>query len=175
MIITDNTRGASGEAADEGFLGRRLQDRSTVDRFWHLRMEGLNEYEETALLVATLRRDWKSALPDEVLSELCVRLARVGADSRAAAKKTSMAFENASVAVSHRVLRRVRDILCSLLLGEAVRMNDPVRGAVRLAFSEALGAVEREAVETLFVATFGNFIDEARKRVLRGVEPPAFA
>ena len=54
-------------------------------------------------------------------------------------------------------------------------MNDPVRGAVRLAFSEALGAVEREAVETLFVATFGNFIDEARKRVLCGVEPPAFA
>lgn len=104
-----------------------------------------------------------------------MRLARVGADSRAAAKKTSMAFENASVAVSHRVLRRVRDILCSLLLGEAGRMNDPVRGAVRLAFSEALGAVEREAVETLFVATFGNFIDEARKRVLRGVEPPAFA
>ena len=51
VIITDNTRGASSEAADEGFLGRRLQDRSTVDRFWHLRMEGLNEYEETALLV----------------------------------------------------------------------------------------------------------------------------
>lgn len=100
-------------------------------------MEGLNEYEETALLVATLRRDWKEALPPEVLSDLCVRLARVGADSRAAAKKTSMAFENASVAVSHRVLRRVRDILCSLLLGEAGKMNDPIRSAVRLAFSEA--------------------------------------
>lgn len=176
VIITDNTRGASGEAADEGFLGRRLQDRSTIDRFWHLRMEGLNEYEETALLVATLRRDWKEALPPEVLSDLCVRLARVGADSRAAAKKTSMAFENASVAVSHRVLRRVRDILCSLLLGEAGKMNDPIRSAVRLAFSEALGAVEREAVETLFVTTLGNFIDEARKRVnRRDVEPPAFA
>ena len=87
-----------------------------------------------------------------------------------------MAFENASVAVSHRVLRRVRDILCSLLLGEAGKMNDPIRSAVRLAFSEALGAVEREAVETLFVTTLGNFIDEARKRVnRRDVEPPAFA
>lgn len=55
-------------------------------------------------------------------------------------------------------------------------MNDPIRSAVRLAFSEALGAVEREAVETLFVTTLGNFIDEARKRVnRRDVEPPAFA
>lgn len=173
VIITDNTRGASSESTDEGFLGRRLQDRSTIDRFWHLRMEGLSEYEELRLLVATLRRDWKDELREEVLSELCERLARVGADSRAAAKKSSVAFENASVAVSHRVLRRVRDILCSMLLSYTKWPADPVRAAVRLAFSEALEPVAREAVETLFVTTFGTFMEKASKEAVKKDRFPA--
>ena len=164
VIITDNTRGASSEASEEGFLGRRIQDRSTVDRFWHLRLEGLTELEEARLLESTLRRAWTEEMPSRTVRELCERLARVGADSRSAAKERSTVFTSASVAVSHRVLRRVADLLCAMILGFTLLPKDPVRAAVRLAFSEALGPVEREAVETLFVTTFGDFVDRALAR-----------
>lgn len=57
VIVTDNTRGHSSEI-DEGFFGRQIQDRSVIDRFWHMRMEGLGEAEEASLLAATADQDW---------------------------------------------------------------------------------------------------------------------
>ena len=53
VIVTDNTRGHSSEI-DEGFFGRQIQDRSVIDRFWHMRMEGLGEAEEASLLACLL-------------------------------------------------------------------------------------------------------------------------
>ena len=66
VIVTDNTRGHSSEI-DEGFFGRQIQDRSVIDRFWHMRMEGLGEAEEASLLAATADQDWLARGPRQAL------------------------------------------------------------------------------------------------------------
>ena len=88
VIVTDNTRGHSSEI-DEGFFGRQIQDRSVIDRFWHMRMEGLGEAEEASLLAATADQDWLAEFEPEVLDRLFKALARLGADSRVAAQAQS--------------------------------------------------------------------------------------
>lgn len=66
VIVTDNTRGHSSEI-DEGFFGRQIQDRSVIDRFWHMRMEGLGEAEESSLLASTADQGWLEEFEPEVL------------------------------------------------------------------------------------------------------------
>ena len=62
VIVTDNTRGHSSEI-DEGFFGRQIQDRSVIDRFWHMRMEGLGEAEEPCLQRRPIRTGSPSSSP----------------------------------------------------------------------------------------------------------------
>ncbi|WP_302245384.1 AAA family ATPase [Sutterella wadsworthensis] len=45
IVFTDNTRGHSTELT-AGYFGRQIQDRSVIDRMWHLRCEGLHEADE---------------------------------------------------------------------------------------------------------------------------------
>ena len=56
IVFTDNTRGHSTELA-AGYFGRQIQDRSVIDRMWHLRCEGLHEADEARVLLASLEAD----------------------------------------------------------------------------------------------------------------------
>ena len=161
VIVTDNTRGHSSEI-DEGFFGRQIQDRSVIDRFWHMRMEGLGEAEEASLLAATADQDWLAEFEPEVLDRLFKALARLGADSRAAAQAQAIGFESRAVPLSFRVLSRMRNMMLDAARMPATSDDDPLRRIIRTSLTEALDSTAREAAETLAVTAIGNLIHEMR-------------
>lgn len=161
VIVTDNTRGHSSEI-DEGFFGRQIQDRSVIDRFWHMRMEGLGEAEEASLLAATADQDWLAEFEPEVLDRLFKALARLGADSRAAAQAQAIRFESRAVPLSFRVLSRMRNMMLDAARMPAASDDDPLRRIIRTSLTEALDSTAREAAETLAVTAIGNLIHEMR-------------
>ena len=150
VIVTDNTRGHSSEI-DEGFFGRQIQDRSVIDRFWHMRMEGLGEAEEASLLAATADQDWLAEFEPEVLDRLFKALARLGADSRAAAQAQAIGFESRAVPLSFRVLSRMRNMMLDAARMPAASDDDPLRRIIRTSLTEALDSTARETAETLAV------------------------
>lgn len=161
VIVTDNTRGHSSEI-DEGFFGRQIQDRSVIDRFWHMRMEGLGEAEEASLLAATADQDWLAEFEPEVLDRLFKALARLGADSRAAAQAQAIGFESRAVPLSFRVLSRMRNMMLDAARMPAASDDDPLRRIIRTSLTEALDSTAREAAETMAVTAIGNLIHEMR-------------
>lgn len=170
VIVTDNTRGHSSEI-DEGFFGRQIQDRSVIDRFWHMRMEGLGEAEESSLLASTADQGWLEEFEPEVLERVFAALARLGADSRAAATAQAIGFESRAVPVSFRVLSRMRDMMLDAARMPAAPEDDVLRRIIRTSLTEALDATAREAAETMAVTAIGNLVHELRlsraRRVLK--------
>ena len=170
VFVTDNTRGHSSEI-DEGFFGRQIQDRSVIDRFWHMRMEGLGEAEESSLLAATADQDWLEEFEPEVLERLFAALARLGADSRAAASAQAIGFESRAVPVSFRVLSRMRNMMLDAARMPTAPGEDALRRIIRTSLTEALDATAREAAETMAVTAIGNLVHDLRvsraRRVLK--------
>ena len=159
VIVTDNTRGHSSEI-DEGFFGRQIQDRSVIDRFWHLRMEGLTPNEEAKLLAKSAPQNLTEGFGEDALKALYSALARLGADSRSQENVKAIGFESHSIGFSHRVLKRLRD----MLLDAAQREDDStsVRNFTCLAIAEALDATASEAAQTLAETTIGDLVHELR-------------
>lgn len=173
VIVTDNTRGHSSEI-DEGFFGRQIQDRSVIDRFWHMRMEGLGEPEESGLLLKTASLDMLDGFDAGILKRLCDALARLGADSRAASAAQAIGFESHAVPVSFRVLSRMRDMMLDAARMPMAPADDVLRRIVRTSLTEALDSTAREAAETMAVTALGNLIHEMRvsraRRILETAE-----
>ena len=162
VIVTDNTRGHSSEI-DDGFFGRQIQDRSVIDRFWHLRMEGLTAEEEARLLGKTAPQSLTQGFSEDALIALYTALARLGADSRTQAKTQTIGFESHLVPFSHRVLQRFRDMLL-----DAAHQSDGespgalVRRLTRIAMAESLDAKASEAAQALAETTIGDLVHELR-------------
>ena len=138
VIVTDNTRGHSSEI-DEGFFGRQIQDRSVM-----------------------ADQDWLAEFEPEVLDRLFKALARLGADSRAAAQAQAIGFESRAVPLSFRVLSRMRNMMLDAARMPAASDDDPLRRIIRTSLTEALDSTAREAAETLAVTAIGNLIHEMR-------------
>lgn len=155
VIVTDNTRGHSSEI-DEGFFGRQIQDRSVIDRFWHMRMEGLSEEDEARLLKKTAGPALSRPYDADTVARLCRALAKAGADSRKSAADAAIGFDNRAVAISHRALARLRD----MILSTAVNAERPaLQTLCRLALTEALDSSAREAAETLITTAVAGLPD----------------
>lgn len=162
VIVTDNTRGHSAEI-DEGFFGRQIQDRSVIDRFWHLRMEGLTPDEEAKLLAKTAPQGLIEGFADDALKALYRALAQMGADSRSQAQTQAIGFESHVVPFSHRVLKRLRDMLLDAARqpgGE--NANAQVRCLTRIALAESLDSTASEAAQTLAETTIGDLVHSLR-------------
>lgn len=172
VIVTDNTRGHSSEI-DDGFFGRQIQDRSVIDRFWHLRMEGLTPDEEAKLLAKTAPQDLIEGFEDNALAALYSALARIGADSRSQAQTQTIGFESHVVPFSHRVLQRLRDMLLDAATqpgGE--NASAQVRRLTRIALAESLDSTASEAAQTLAETTIGDLVHDlrvARAKAIPGV------
>lgn len=166
VIVTDNTRGHSSEIS-EGYFGRQIQDRSVMDRFWHLRIEGLAEEDEAELLAESAPAALTAGFDPDGVRRLCRALAKAGADSRAASEREALGFAAKAVPFSHRTLMRLRDLLLASARGGADSLG--VIGCARTAFTGSLGALARETAERLLEAALGNILGDLR----RGMRPKA--
>ena len=164
VIVTDNTRGHSAEI-DDGFFGRQIQDRSVIDRFWHLRMEGLAEADEAGLLEAETPESLRSHFRPDTLSRLCRALAKAGADSRSAANAQAIGFESHAVPISFRTLTRLRDMILATAAEGGETGREGLLGLIRTAFTEALDCTARETAETLLVTAIGRIPGDLRRSV----------
>ncbi len=154
VIITDNTRGHAD--IEEGLFGRQVQDRSVIDRFWHLRLEGLSEAEEAALLMKEVPEQFVNEFGAEMLKRLAEILARAGLDSRSRAENQQLGYETRNIALSHRVLRRLMLIILARCSDMTILTEGGVLAAARMAFTEALDGVSRQALETLLLTSLGR-------------------
>ena len=162
VIVTDNTRGHCAEI-DDGFFGRQIQDRSVIDRFWHMRMEGLSEEDEAKLLLATADESLLAGFKPETVVRLCKALAKAGGDSRAAAASQAIGFDSHAVPISFRALSRLRDmILCTAAEGSDTGKERLLQLA-RTAFTEALDRTARETAETLIVTSVGRIPNDLKR------------
>ena len=177
VMVTDNTRGHSSEIED-GFFGRQIQDRSVIDRFWHLRMEGLNPTEEAKLLAKTAPLSLADGFGVDALDALYRALARLGADSRTQSESQTLGFESHAVAFSHRVLQRLRDMLLDAAQqpGGTEAPNALVRRLTRMAIAESLDSTASEAAQALAETTIGDLVHElrlSRAKAIPGVSAAA--
>lgn len=105
---------------------------------------------------------FKGNFEPEVLDRLFKALARLGADSRAAAQAQAIGFESRAVPLSFRVLSRMRNMMLDAARMPAASDDDPLRRIIRTSLTEALDSTAREAAETLAVTAIGNLIHEMR-------------
>lgn len=153
VIITDNTRGHAD--IEDGFFGRQVQDRSVIDRFWHLRVEGLTEAQEEALLLKEMPAHLLNDFAPAALKTMTHALAHAAADSRTRANGNTLGFETKNIAISHRALRRLMLILLERAAEPVTDSTNDVREAIRMAYTEALDPVSQEAIETLLLLSVG--------------------
>lgn len=170
VIVTDNTRGHAAEI-EEGFYGRQIQDRSVIDRFWHLRMEPMQETEEAQLLFDTIPSDLVTEFEEKTLRRLTAGLAKAAADSRAAAAKATLGFASSAVPLSLRSLTRLRDLILEAALAPFGANENLLLTLIRIAFTEALDKAPRETAEALLVTALGDAVKSLRlsrgRRVVR--------
>lgn len=163
VIVTDNTRGHTVEI-DEGFYGRQVQDRSVIDRFWHLRMESHTEEMASSLLLAGIAPIHREHFEPGTLKVMCDMLAKAGRDSQTASESKTIGFSAASVPISLRALTRLRDML--LAAGTetwgAVNSAELLRSLIRVSFTEALDATARETAESLLMTALGDIVGTLR-------------
>ncbi len=154
VIITDNTRGHAD--IEEGLFGRQVQDRSVIDRFWHLRLEGLSEAEEAELLLAETPAALTRYFTERELRRLAGLLAHAAADSRTRSTQNAIGFEARDISLSHRAIKRLFVILLMKVLDSSLSDGEAIRSAIRMAFTESVDRVSREAVETLLLTQLGR-------------------
>ena len=128
IVFTDNTRGHSTELA-AGYFGRQIQDRSVIDRMWHLRCEGLHEADEARVLLASLEADLVVRAGEAAAEEICALAARAAAGSRCKAAQSPLGFENRSFALSIRAARRFAELTLRYAAGDLPVSADPIAAA----------------------------------------------
>lgn len=164
VIVTDNTRGHTVEI-EEGFYGRQVQDRSVIDRFWHLRMESHTEEMAARLLMAGIDESVRQTFDERSLERLCTMLARAGRDSLSAARTQTIGFQSCAVPISLRALMRLRDMV--LAAASENWGNDDsgllLRELIRMSFTEALDETARETAEGLLMTALGNIVGLLRQ------------
>lgn len=159
VIITDNTRGLASTAAKRGFLGRKMQDRSTMDRFWHIYETGLTQNEESRHLFLSTSDDDRRKVDTKWLRRLCRRLAIAGQSSRNKSDRRLVGFTKQNIRVSHRVLCRMRDILIAVHTQSIVLAGpNAMLAALDLAHAQALDAPARRALCAIFQTTFDDWL-----------------
>lgn len=118
IVFTDNTRGHSTELA-AGYFGRQIQDRSVIDRMWHLRCEGLHEADEARVLLASLEADLVVRAGEAAAEEIC--------------------------ALSIRAARRFAELTLRYAAGDLPVSADPIAAAADTAVGNALDRPVRDA------------------------------
>lgn len=147
IVFTDNTRGHSTELT-AGYFGRQIQDRSVIDRMWHLRCEGLHEADEARVLTA-----------------------RAAAGSRCKAAQSPLGFENRSFALSIRAARRFAELTLRYAAGDLPVSADPIAAAADTAVGNALDRPVRDALVTYLKTIFGERITELRQMRTKSSAP----
>lgn len=162
IVFTDNTRGHSTELA-AGYFGRQIQDRSVIDRMWHLRCEGLHEADEARVLIASLEAALVARAGEAAAEEICALTARAAAGSRCKAAQSPLGFENRSFALSIRAARRFAELTLRYAAGDLPVSADPIAAAADTAVGNALDRPVRDALVTYLKTIFGERITELRK------------
>ena len=162
IVFTDNTRGHSTELA-AGYFGRQIQDRSVIDRMWHLRCEGLHEADEARVLMASLEAALVARAGEAAAEEICALTARAAAGSRCKAAQSPLGFENRSFALSIRAARRFAEFTLRYAAGDLPVSADPIAAAADTAVGNALDRPVRDALVTYLKTIFGERITELRQ------------
>lgn len=162
IVFTDNTRGHSTELS-AGYFGRQIQDRSVIDRMWHLRCEGLHETDEARVLMASLEADLVVRAGQAAAEEICALTARAAAGSRCKAAQSPLGFENRSFALSIRAARRFAELTLRYAAGDLPVSADPIAAAADTAVGNALDRPVRDALVTYLKTIFGERITELRQ------------
>lgn len=162
IVFTDNTRGHSTELA-AGYFGRQIQDRSVIDRMWHLRCEGLHEADEARVLLASLEGNLVERAGEAAAEEICALAARAATGSRCKAAQSPLGFENRSFALSIRAARRFAELTVRYAAGDLPVSADPIAAAADTAVGNALDRPVRDALVTYLKTIFGERITELRK------------
>lgn len=164
VVFTDNVRGASLEGSD-GFYSRQLQDRSVMDRCWHLQLLGLSQEREAGLLVERLPDFLKELCASDVLHHLATQLVALADDTRTRSQQEKVGFSQNSVPLSYRSLER---IFIAILSKVRVGLTDKssaslspviITQAVKLGISTSLDNVHAELLERLAVTRLGNICE----------------
>lgn len=161
IIFTDNSRGHAS-AMESGYFGRQIQDRSVVDRMWHVRLEGLDEVREAELLTKSAPAVLVEKTGAAVAGRLGERLARAGAETRCSGNGSAIGFSNNTIALSHRALERMLRLMLAYAAGEMPRTDDPVAWAADSAVGNALDRPVRDALVTYLKTLFGDELEELR-------------
>lgn len=168
IVFTDNTRGHSTEI-EAGYFGRQMQDRSVIDRLWHLRYSGLSENEECGVLLASLDPGLAGRAGPHA-EEICRLVARVSAGSRYRAGQQSIGFENRSFALSIRSARRMAGLLVRFAAGELGDVADPIAFAADMAVGNALDGSVRDALLTYLKTEMGDRISRIALELRRSAK-----
>lgn len=135
IVITDNCR-ALGDS-DDGFVGRRRQDVSSAERFWHIEARWPDREAEARLLRSkALHMQGDAQLDIDAIVQGAMNLAD---KTREMAADPEIRFDTTRPpAVSTRVLIRMVEILTLLLADGAHKRADALAIAVDLALAKAL-------------------------------------
>ena len=162
IVFTDNTRGASSET-EAGYFGREIQDRSVIDRLWHIRFEGLAEDEEVGVLMEEFPAELVALAGTERALELARYLARAGQETRASSGAKSLGLKSKTIALSHRALRRAGGLMLAYVAGRAPGVSDPIEWALDRAAGNALDRPVRNALITYMKTVMGERLAELKK------------
>ena len=165
IVFTDNTRGHSSEI-DSGYFGRHVQDRSVIDRMWHLRAPGLSEADEARVLFDHLNEKLVERVGETIAREVCGLTAKAALGSRVKASESSIGFENRSFALSIRVGRRLAGLLLRHVAAGGESFKDPIAQAADLAVGNALDRPVRDALVTYLKTIFGERLEELVRDLL---------
>ncbi|MDO5531742.1 AAA family ATPase [Sutterella sp.] len=162
IVFTDNCRGHATET-DSGYLGRQMQDRSVIDRMWHIRMEGLTETEEASVLANAVPRALRGAAGDLVVNEIASFMAQAGAATRESSKSDTLGFRSRTIALSHRALSRMTTMSLSHVTGATPEVPDPLAWIADAAVGNALDRPVRDALVTYLKTLFGERLTEMHR------------
>lgn len=171
VVATDNTRGHAGRI-ESGFFGRQIQDRSVIDRCWHLRYEGLSEPAEADLLVKRISGPAFDALlakaagcgAQKQLLEIFAGLTRFARLTRAQ-KEEVVGFSAASFPISHRTLIRLSKIILAYLDGSLGDLEDVLRFASDYAIGSSLDENVRAALEHSLKTVLADSVRMMKQRL----------
>ncbi len=137
VIITDNTAPA-GEVSS--YLARNDQDRSVVDRCWHIRMNYLDSKLEVAMLEKKLQEHFAIGAKEKKCIAAALRMAHKSREENPA---------NCTHPISSRVLVRFLAILFRMQESHSQTTIDLVDAALSLALTSGLGECEKAFLQQL--------------------------
>lgn len=162
VVLTDNTTCGALDV-DAGYFDRNLQDRSVLDRFWHMKMHGLTEKRLQELLIVSVDDALASQFSFEVRAELARRLVKLFQLSRDDSDR-SVGLKNIIRVLSLRAIRRAQNIIlqmCSVPRFDHEGITNPRFGltpaaAISFAFTNCLSKNEHDALQAIACTCLGD-------------------